>query len=236
MRYFVVSDLHGHYDEFMDALTKNHFDEKNDNHHLIVVGDMFDRGTQSREIFHYLYELHLHNKVTIILGNHDTFMIEFLEGKYLSSFFNIEHNGFGKTLESFSGLQIPTTTDLDFLRDVITREYPTLYGFLKSLPYYYELDKYIFVHGGLDGTLDDWKQTSIRDMIWSFEYLQAPIPDKIVVAGHHRVATIGRKNCDYNSLYRTNPECFDIMHLTGKILIDGFVEVSKHVNVLTLDI
>ena len=47
MKLFVVSDLHGHYKELIKALKKAEFDENNDNHLLISLGDMFDRGQDS---------------------------------------------------------------------------------------------------------------------------------------------------------------------------------------------
>ncbi|MBQ8726493.1 MAG: metallophosphoesterase [Clostridia bacterium] len=48
MKYYVVSDVHGFYDELIFALTeKGFFDEKSP-HKLIICGDLLDRGEKLR--------------------------------------------------------------------------------------------------------------------------------------------------------------------------------------------
>ena len=45
-KYFVVSDIHGCYDELIKALNEVGFDETNPSHYLIDCGDFYDRGEQ----------------------------------------------------------------------------------------------------------------------------------------------------------------------------------------------
>jgi serine/threonine protein phosphatase 1 len=100
-----------------------------------------------------------------------------------------------------------------------------------------ELDDYIFVHGGIDPTLEDWRKASRFEYVWTYEVKMDPVQGKTVVAGHHRVATIRKPYAtDYRQLFLDDPSLFDPMYLEGKILIDRFVEVSKELNVLVLDI
>ena len=40
MRYFVVTDVHGFYDEMIEALDIAGFDPNNENHWLISLGDV----------------------------------------------------------------------------------------------------------------------------------------------------------------------------------------------------
>jgi serine/threonine protein phosphatase 1 len=236
MKYFVVSDIHGHYDELLRDLTESGFDEQNINHHLIVVGDMGDRGLKTKEVYAYLFDLYRRDKATIILGNHDTFLINMIEKNFARCYFDIKYNGFDKTLESFLGYEVSMDTDLEEIHGAFYKQYHEYYVWLKELPYYFELGKYIFVHGGLDGSLSDWKNTPVRDLIWSREYEQTPIKNRVVVAGHQRVATIRTESKDYKKLYQEHPELFEIMDLGNKILIDGFVEVSKKINVLIIEL
>ena len=44
MKYFVISDIHSYYDEMIDSLKNYSFDVSNKEHHLLVLGDLFDRG------------------------------------------------------------------------------------------------------------------------------------------------------------------------------------------------
>ena len=57
--YYVISDIHGYFDEMISALAKSGYDSNNSEHHLIVIGDMFDRGTQSKQVLEYLYNLNI---------------------------------------------------------------------------------------------------------------------------------------------------------------------------------
>ena len=97
MNIYVVSDIHGFYNELHRDLKKAKFNENNDK--LIVLGDMFDRGRESKEVYEYLKRLTDEDKAIVLHGNHEDFIIDFLEGKDCS--FNYEHNGFNETIDSF---------------------------------------------------------------------------------------------------------------------------------------
>ena len=105
----------------------------------------------------------------------------------------------------------------------------------KLEPNYIEIGKYILVHGGIDTTKPDWRDNSRQEFVWGKEYLYPPIKDRIVIAGHHRTATVNNQNCDYKILFKEKPEEFGMLFLEGKILIDGFVEISKKINVLVIE-
>lgn len=236
MEYFVISDIHGYYTVMRDSLDRAGYDKNNPNHHLIVVGDMFDRGPQSKEVLEFLYPLERAGDATIILGNHDTFLLELFRGDYDRVGFNMLYNGFDKTLWSLSGIK-PSYDNIDEVYDKIEWNYPYLHQRLTSLPYYYELGDYIFVHGGIDGGKLDWKtMSSNHEFIWSREHKLPKVEGKTVVAGHTRVPTIRIDTNDYHKLFLTDPKYFDILYLDGKILIDRYVEVSQELNVLRLSI
>ena len=101
MKLFVVSDVHGHLKEMNRDLKEKGYDSTDDNNLLIVLGDLFDRGEQSKEIFEELKSLVEAGKAVVLHGNHEDFIIEFLEGK--DCYFNYAHNGFGRTIDSFLG-------------------------------------------------------------------------------------------------------------------------------------
>ncbi|MCK5761839.1 MAG: fructose-bisphosphatase class III [Candidatus Izimaplasma sp.] len=235
-KYFIISDIHGYYNEMITALTKSGYDSDDLKHHLIVIGDLFDRGTQSKEVFQYLYQLNKSKKATVILGNHDNFLIELLDGQYLKAIFNIRYNGTGKTISSLLGKKYKNFTELEGIRDEIIEKYPYLNKWLKSLPYYLEIGDYIFVHGGIDGQNENWMNGEARDFIWSRQYNLEPVEGKTMVVGHTRIATIRYPGINYKSLFLEKPEAFNILFEEQKIFIDAFVEISKLINVLVLEI
>jgi serine/threonine protein phosphatase 1 len=220
----------------LESLQKHGYDSTNDSHHLIVIGDMFDRGNESNLVLEYLYDLHHQKKATIILGNHDSFLRDFLQGDFDRAYFNSLYNGFAMTLFALSNIK-PVADNYQAIYDKIHTRYPYLLSWLETLPLYLELGDYIFVHGGIDGGVLDWKtMLTERDFVWSREINLPKVDGKTVVAGHHRVATIRQKTDDYELLYLYHPEYFDILYEDGKILIDRFVEVSQELNVLILEI
>ena len=235
-KYFVISDMHGHYEEMLESLKLNQFDKNNKMHHLLVLGDMFDRGTKSKEILEFIYQLFLEKKATIILGNHESFLIEFLEENYVRAIFNMKMNGFKKTLESFLQRELKDEEDWKKIRNEIISKFSYLHNFLNSLPLYLETKDYIFVHGGIKYGEFNWKENNKRDFIWGRESQFNRIPDKIVVCGHERVSKIRFPDMDQKDLVKSNPDAFNIYKSDGKIHIDAFVEISKKINVLILNI
>lgn len=236
MKYFVVSDIHGFYKALRDSLDKAGYQEQNPTHHLLVLGDLFDRGIDSDKVYEYLYQLYCKDKASILIGNHDTFLRDFLQGENSRVLFNCFYNGFGYTLESLSQHSFIEDA-LEEIRAAILQRYPQILEFLQNLPYYIEIGDYIFVHGGIDGGKLDWKtMSSEHDFVWGRQHLLPAVPGKIVVAGHTRVATIRKRSENYELLYLHNPELFDILYQDGAILIDRYVEVSQELNVLVLEI
>ena len=170
---FFTSDIHGFYDEFMKCLRDTGFDEDNEEHLLVVLGDCFDRGPSSKELFLFLNDLEKKGKCVVTHGNHDLFLEEFLEGNYESGLFNYLHNGLNETIASFVGRTAPFESWcllddacemnkenfcrwVDIVRHEIMNKYPELLLWLKSRPRYFESEHYIGVHGAIDNFVEDW--------------------------------------------------------------------------------
>lgn len=73
--YFVVSDIHGFYDELIEALGKKGFNSQDPNHILVVVGDIFDRGPKSYYVYTYLKGLNKDRRI-LIRGNHEDMFLD----------------------------------------------------------------------------------------------------------------------------------------------------------------
>ena len=256
---FVVSDVHGHYHEMIDALEQAGFDENNENHLLISCGDEFDRGEHSLAVYKYFRRLESINKAIILKGNHSIFMIDYLSGKNISPF-NYLYNGTNETLADFlmqtkpfetwcamGGVLEPTYGDFATWITVakldLKQWYPDLLEWLETRPYYFETKNYIFTHGAIDGTCEDWhfpkKDLMGRLMDWdacmwddgSFFGSEIKNTDKTVVIGHfgtaHLRSMYGIKSEDPHSILKRED---------GKIIaIDATTKLSKRVNVLVIE-
>ncbi len=206
MKYFCVSDIHGYFDVLLDSLLEAGWNMEDDNHHLIVIGDMTDRGPQNLEVLEFVSGLSTKDKATLIMGNHDIFLRNFFEGDFSRTGFDIERNGHGFTLSQLLDKEI--TVDSQFKDDskVMNKKYPHIRNLLSTNRYFLELGDYIFVHGGIDGSLDNWKDDTVRNFTWNKQFKLKGIKGKIIVCGHMQNITI-REPEDYKT-YLKEPSLY----------------------------
>lgn len=69
---YVVSDIHGYYDKYIDVLSNINLQ---DNDTLYVLGDVVDKGKYSCKI---LLDMMKHHNIIPLLGNHDNMAKTFL--------------------------------------------------------------------------------------------------------------------------------------------------------------
>lgn len=257
---FITSDEHGNYEAMKKAEEEAGYDETNPNHFRISLGDCFDRGHDSLEIYEYYKRLCDEGKMIVTSSNHFPFFIHFLEGSSYSPF-NYLHNGLNETIadfwhrtapfESWCMLegncemnQINYAKWVDICRKDINEEYPELLPWLKSLPKYFETKNYIMVHGAIDTKVSDWHHPHCyRYNLTDWDALDfndgsffgEPITntDKTVVIGHFGTRTLREM---YNLPIEEGHEDDILTRDDGKVIaIDATTAASKKVNVLVLE-
>lgn len=115
---YVMSDLHGHYKEFMRMLSLIKFDEKNDK--LYILGDVIDKGPAPVPLL-----LYIASKQNIILlrGNHEDMMLKSFKEmntpgakRYMALWMQ---NGGSITLSQFVELtEIEQSLLIDYIEDL----------------------------------------------------------------------------------------------------------------------
>ena len=83
-KYFVVSDIHGHYKELKKALDEAGWERANKNHILIVCGDIFDRGEENIEVYKFLKDIPKTRR-KLIKGNHEYLLLKMIENEHFST-------------------------------------------------------------------------------------------------------------------------------------------------------
>lgn len=261
-RIFAISDPHAFFEETIRDLTADGFDPLNDNHLLIVCGDLFDRGPDSVKIFKWLYNLTRRGNCVVVKGNHDKFLQDFLEGS--DSPFNYLHNGLRTTIADFTHgfssfelwceLEKEGELSVDafaewaaICRKMIMEEYPDLLPWLKSLPDYYETENYIFVHGAIDTEAEDWHNPDYQYRFLSgwdalafddgtFFGEKIENTDKTVVIGHFGTRYL-RDMYPEMYLKREDEDKDDMLvRADGRVVaLDATTAVSHRVNVYIID-
>ena len=78
MHYFFISDVHSFYTEMITALKKAKFDKGNPEHCLVVLGDVFDRGNETKQVYDFLTSLN-QDRLILVRGNHEQLYLELLK-------------------------------------------------------------------------------------------------------------------------------------------------------------
>jgi serine/threonine protein phosphatase 1 len=173
-RLLVIGDIHG----FLKPLNLllDHLKPDLDDT-LVTLGDYIDRGPHSKEVLLKLIQINTLTNLKMLIGNHDLMFLESIHFKR----FNTDWLLYGglQTLESFGvdlanpDFQLFDERIIDFLKSEGSR--------------YWEDEKHIFVHAGVDPLLPLDQQTD-KMLFWD-----KLVPDfhghysgKKVVCGHTR--------------------------------------------------
>lgn len=165
-----MGDVHGRIDLLDQMIPAVHADIQEKapaNDHIVVLGDIIDRGPGSREVVERLrtYE-HSHVRLTVLLGNHEEIFRRILDGELEL----IEHwlaYGGAATLLSY-GLdpeEFRFSEPEDQAR-MLEERIPTDHRvFFQSLPDLLMGGEYLFVHAGVRPRVPVSQQTP-RDLRW----------------------------------------------------------------------
>lgn len=198
---YVMSDLHGCYDEFISMLKLVDFNESDE---LIIVGDVVDRGSDSMKIIKHIIN---EDNITLLRGNHEDMMIDaFNHNDYFNHWIM---NGGSKTYSEYLKLS--------------TDDKGRVINFIKSTLAYRKIKingtEFILSHAGVRLTRD--KKTGRTDvdeyqdldfMLWSRNdfYHQdfSGLKDKVLIVGHTPTSYHGVK--DYTCYKKADGKVIDI--------------------------
>lgn len=241
-KFFVVSDVHGYYDEMKEALDRAGFDETNPNHWLISCGDHFDRGPKPEEVMNYLMGL---SRKVLIRGNHERLFEQCCTRGYYK-----RHDISNGTVHSI--VQLGFHWDFGKCCAIAQKR---VRPFFDSMVNFFETKNYVFCHAWvpvkmvLDPALqtgrlvqrDDWRagtEAAWEQASWLNPMdmvLKGLAADKTVVSGHwHCSYGWAQKNKTYDEFGATaNFEpCF---YEDKLIMIDACTARTGKVNVLVLE-
>lgn len=135
-----LSDIHGQYDVFVRLLRNNNVIDEDNNWtfgsgHLVINGDVFDRGNRVTEILWLIFKLEnqaksLGGRVHFLLGNHELMVLNndlrYIDAKYLTT-----------------SRKMGTTYDKLYSKDLIIGQW------LRTKPIIVSINEIIFVHAGI---------------------------------------------------------------------------------------
>ena len=205
MATYVISDIHGEFDRFMELIDKIGLRETD---MLYILGDVLDRGPHPVKTLLKLMEM---PNVICIAGNHEVMALECLaflrkeitdrsveelDEKILDNLVTWQYNGSLTTIQEFREL------DRDMQQDVI--------DYIREFQLYAELTvgekDYLLVHGGLGNFSPekDIEEYSLYDLVWvRADYEVKYFEDTYVITGHTPTQMI-EENSRPGYIYRKN--------------------------------
>lgn len=248
---FCASDIHGHLTELEEAL-KRIKDKASEGDRLILLGDYIDRGPNSGGVLRRVFELQKAygpEQVIILRGNHEEMLLEWLDAYAGPRAGEPDEYGlppWNEWLQTDPDFQTFRTLLLPAQWDFFQQVMPTLsedslnltaakmvlehnrelIGWLRALPYYYETDKQIFVHAGIDEEAGEYWQWATPESTFVGKFPAAKGKFyKDVIAGHIGTYSISG-DPSFHDVYWDGASHY---------YIDGTVYVSKRLPVLMYD-
>lgn len=186
MSIYVMSDLHGNYDAYINMLEKINFKNTDT---LYIIGDILDRGPNPIKI---LLDLMKRPNIKTIAGNHCVMAceclgfllqeitdktVEKLDIEIVEKLLNWQQNGAMSTTDEFH------KCDRNTQREIVE--------FISDLELYAQVEvngiTYILVHAGLANFTQDkqlWEY-ELDELVWErTNYEEKYYDDKIVITGH----------------------------------------------------
>ncbi len=246
---YAMSDIHGYMLPLKKALSR--VDLYGDNR-LVLLGDYIDYGPESGQVLRLIYDLqrrHGAGKVIVLRGNHEEMLLEWLDA--YGSPRAEEPDGYGllswsdwlntdpdfRTFRTLitdaqwaSFQQVKYTLSEDALNltaaKMVLESGRELVAWLRGLPYYYETERQIFVHAGIDEEAGEWWSLGTPEYVFTQKY--PPTRGRFckdIVAGHVGTANLAG-----------DPE-FHGVYFDGEshYYIDGTVAVSGKLPILAYD-
>ena len=239
--YFCVADVHSFYTEMRRALSEQDYDENNPSHIFVSLGDLFDRGPESKECLEFVNSIPNERKI-LIRGNHEILMRQMVFGGNWPRGID-KHNGTWKTACDITGVDKAEVMEK-------MRKNSEFWKYYHDTEYYRIVGDFVLTHAwvpckriGYNGSvkavpIENWDNED--DCDWDNYYtwangmnlwqLGARVESKTVICGHWNTSW-GWKNIRHKCVDLYDGDAIHEPFIDdGIVALDACTVVSKKVN------
>lgn len=251
-KYFVVSDVHSFFDEMMAALTEKGFDKDNQEHKLVVCGDLFDRGPKAVELLEFVKSLG--DRFIYVRGNHEDLLLDCYNDLITHVYLGHHHisNGTVDTICQLTGLNKFEVLSYSEKRDALldTKILPLIYWMNETSVNYFEIGDYICVHGWIPhlrcskdfkkANMIDWDRARWINGMEAWRNPENRVDGKTIICGHYHCSWgwshIRQKRKEFPDKNRKDwQKSFEPFVDDGIIAIDACTAYTGIVNCIVLE-
>ena len=256
MKYYVTADVHGYFTELKTALAEQGFFDDPVPRKLVVLGDLYDRGTEALQLQAFILDLLAKDQVILIRGNHEDLTLDLLHNWNRKSYLQRNHHLNG-TVDTVCQLTGVSERDVFTQPDEVGKAFlqsPLIQTIIPAMVDYFETEHYIFVHGWIPCTpislsstekeyvpIPDWRNASKE--LWDkarwingMEAAHGGIvePGKTILCGHWH-CSFGHANYEHNGSEFEYDANFAPYRADGIIALDACTALSGKVNCIVIE-
>jgi len=186
MIYYAIGDVHGEKAKLDDLLTQIASDARGLAYQVVFIGDLIDRGPESRAVVETAMQLTQAGQAITVRGNHEELMLHAYDHDETAGLYHWAVNGGDQTIaayERFAGAG-------NHWREAIDKAH---IAWLRALPVMHrdEARGLVFVHGGIDPKMFPNESDEVKLWTRSEKFFQSErwpdrpeLRDILVVHGH----------------------------------------------------
>lgn len=254
-KYFAISDVHSFYKPMKKALDMAGYDKDDPSHVLIILGDVFDRGPDTMDVYRFLRSIP-EDRLILVRGNHEDCYEELLEKEIYDAY--DENNGTVDTFEDIYRFGKGDPLDADWKDVVDYVKGHEITEWVKSGRWrpFFEIGDFILTHSfiplhnkGKDGIFrqyyrgyeleyfPEWRTKATKTELWEsrwgcpwkqFKASYFKEEGKTLVCGHWHTS-------DFHEEFEGRKGDYTIYRGKNLIAIDGCTALTNRANVLVID-
>ncbi len=246
MKYYVTADVHGFFHEFKKALTEAGYFSDTSPHKLVILGDLFDRGQEAKELQEFILQ-HMGDDLILVRGNHEDLFVEMVtEDEGLPVHPHVSNGTYGTALQLTGWDEtMAKIRHWDFAE--AAQQTPYYREIIPATIDYYETKNHVFVHGWIPcGRIwkkyyydADWREAGPEDW-WNARWCngmdaaQTCEEEKTILCGHWH-CSYGHFKYEHRGSEFGPDADFSPYYGDGVIALDACTALSRKVNVVVLE-
>ncbi|WP_179194789.1 metallophosphoesterase family protein [Bacillus sp. EAC] len=218
---FAIGDIHGCFHELEELLKEWNPDTEQ----LVLLGDLVDRGKNSFDVVRKAMLLEKEYGAIVLLGNHERMLLDWLEQPEIKQVYYYGQGGL-ETIHSFFESDITNHKEPDEIARLMKKQFESELNFIENRPLYFEWENTVFVHAGVNLTIDDWKNSTEREFYWirdEFHYGENKT-NKTIIFGHTPTSILHKMEGKFDIW---NSPCHTKICIDGGAVYSGFLHGIK---------